>query len=90
VVGFVGGPIPALPANLTLMKGADLIGVDIRQFALFESEKSKANQEQLNRWLADGSLAPAVGRAFAFDQHREALAHAMSGQGLGKAVLLMR
>ena len=27
---------------------------------------------------------------FAFDQYREALAHAMSGQGLGKAVLLMR
>lgn len=90
VVGFVGGPIPALPANLTLMKGADLIGVDIRQFGLFEKEQSKANHDQLNSWLADGSLAPAVGRAFAFDQHREALAHAMSGQGLGKAVLRMR
>jgi len=90
VVGFVGGPIPALPANLTLMKGADLIGVDIRQFGLFEPERSKVHQEQLNRWLADGSLSPAVGRVFAFDQYREALAHAMSGQGLGKAVLLMR
>src|SRR5260370_1222175 len=44
VVGFVGGPIPALPANLTLMKGADLIGVDIRQFGLFEAEKATANQ----------------------------------------------
>jgi NADPH2:quinone reductase len=89
VVGFVGGPIPALPANLTLMKGADLIGVDIRQFGLFEAEKAAANQDQLHQWLADGSLAPAVGQAFPFDRFREALTHAMSGQGLGKAVLLM-
>jgi hypothetical protein len=38
VVGFVGGPIPALPANLPLMKGASLVGVDYRQFAqVFEA-----------------------------------------------------
>ena len=89
VVGFVGGPIPALPANLTLMKGADLIGVDIRQFGLFEGARAKANQDQLHDWLADGSLVPAVGQIFRFEQFREALAHAMSGQGLGKAVLVM-
>ena len=90
VVGFVGGPIPALPANLTLMKGSDLIGVDIRQFGLFEAEKAAANQSQLHRWLADGSLAPAIGQVFPFDRFLDALTHAMSGQGLGKAVLVTR
>ena len=90
VVGFVGGPIPALPANLTLMKGADLIGVDIRQFGLFEAEKAAGNLNRLQSWLADGSLAPAVGQVFPFERFREALTHAMSGQGLGKAVLVMR
>jgi NADPH2:quinone reductase len=88
VVGFVGGPIPALPANLTLMKGADLIGVDIRQFGLFEPDAARENQDQLIGWLADGSLSPVVGQAFPFEHYREALTHAVSGQGLGKAVLL--
>lgn len=32
VVGFAGGPIPSLRANLLLMKGAALIGVDVRQW----------------------------------------------------------
>ena len=35
VVGFAGGPIPALPSNLPLMKGAALVGVDVRQFQIF-------------------------------------------------------
>jgi len=42
VVGFAGGPIPALPVNLSLMKGAALIGVDVRQFLLFEAAKAAA------------------------------------------------
>jgi NADPH2:quinone reductase len=87
VVGFVGGPIPALPSNLTLMKGAALVGVDIRQFPIFEPQLAARNTEQLMAWLADGTLDPAVGRTFPFPDFRAALAHAMSGQGLGKTVL---
>ena len=87
VVGFVGGPIPALPSNLTLMKGAALIGVDIRQFPIFEPVLSNANTGQLMAWLADGTLSPAVGEVFGFGEFRAALAHAMSGKGVGKTVL---
>jgi NADPH2:quinone reductase len=87
VVGFVGGPIPALPSNLSLMKGASLIGVDIRQAGLFEPERMRANSAQLMQWLAEGRITPPVGRVFAFEQFREALAFAKTGTGLGKAVL---
>jgi NADPH2:quinone reductase len=87
VVGFVGGPIPALPANLTLMKGAALLGVDIRQFGIFEPEASRANQDQLQQWLREGKLAPVVGPSFAFEDFKAALIHAMSGKVMGKAVL---
>ena len=45
VVGFVGGPIPALRANLSLMKGAAMVGVDVCQFLLFEPELARA------RWM---------------------------------------
>ena len=87
VVGFVGGPIPALPANLTLMKGAALTGVDVRQFLLFERQRAAEHLETLLSWVADGRLSPPVGRSFSLDDHKAALEFALTGQGLGKTVL---
>jgi len=87
VVGFAGGPIPALPSNLPLMKGAALLGVDVRQFPLFEPETAAAYLDELLDWVADGRLVPPVGRVFGLDQAREALTFALSGSGIGKTVL---
>ncbi len=87
VVGFVGGPIPALPANLTLMKGSALVGVDVRQFLLFEPDRGRAYLDELLGWVADGRLSPPVGRRFALAEFAEALEYAFSGRGLGKTIL---
>jgi NADPH2:quinone reductase len=89
VVGFAGGPIPALPANLPLMKGAGLIGVDVRQFLLYEAERAKADLDDLMAWIAAGKLSPGVGRTFEFSEARNALEYALSGHGAGKTVLLI-
>lgn len=87
VVGFVGGPIPALPANLPLMKGAGLLGVDVRQFLLFEAERGAAHLAELLDWVADGRLSPPVGRSFPLEDFAPALEFALTGQGLGKTVV---
>jgi len=87
VVGFAGGPIPALPANLSLMKGAALVGVDVRQFLQFERAKAAAHLNELLSWVADGRLIPVVGRTFPLGAFAEALQFALSGQGLGKTVV---
>jgi len=87
VVGFVGGPIPALKSNLTLMKGAALVGVDVRQFGLFEEKKANAHVTELLSWVADGRLVPAVGRSFPLEEFAPAMEFALTGQGLGKTVL---
>jgi len=87
VVGFAGGPIPALRANLTLMKGAALVGVDVRQFLLFEGAKAAAHMRELLAWVGEGRLVPPVGRTFALEDYRDALEFALSGKGLGKTVL---
>jgi NADPH2:quinone reductase len=87
VVGFAGGPIPALPANLPLMKGAGLLGVDVRQFLLFERERAARHLDTLLDWVTQGRLTPPVGRVFALDDYAAALEFALSGQGLGKTVL---
>jgi NADPH2:quinone reductase len=87
VIGFAGGPIPALPANLPLMKGAALIGVDVRQFPLFEADRAAAYLAELLVWVADGRLEPPVGRVFSFDEAKAALTYALEGSGMGKTVL---
>lgn len=89
VVGFAGGPIPSLKVNLPLLKGALLIGVDVRQFNLKEPERAEVNRARLRAWLAEGSVGAPVGATFPFDRFREALDHAASGAGLGKTVLLV-
>ena len=89
VVGFVGGPIPALPANLTLMKGAALIGVDVRQHLLFDGREVPGQMAELLELAADGRIRPAVGAVHEFADFEGALNAAISGKGLGKVVLLV-
>jgi NADPH2:quinone reductase len=87
VIGFTGGGIPALKANLPLLKGAALIGVDIRQFGLKQPGNADANRQRLCRWMESGKITPLVGKVFPFDQFRDALAYAASGAGIGKTIL---
>lgn len=87
VVGFVGGPIPALKSSLTLMKGAALVGVDVRQFQLFEKDRTNTHIDELLAWVAEGRLVPPVGRIFSLEQFAPALEFALTGKGLGKTVI---
>jgi NADPH2:quinone reductase len=87
VAGFVGGPIPALPSNLTLMKGAALVGVDVRQFLLFERNHAEVLLSELLDWVAESRLTPPVGKIFPFPAYLDALNYALSGKGIGKTIL---
>lgn len=89
VVGFVGGPIPKLPVNLALMKGASVIGVDVRQFGLFEKDHADTLIRQLLEWTESKGLVPAVGRRFPLVEFRDAMKFALSGKGMGKTVIDM-
>ena len=86
VLGFVGG-MPALRANLPLMKGAALVGVDVRQYRLLEPARADADLDQLLDWVGEGRLAPPVGRTFPIEAFADALECALSGRGRGKTVL---
>jgi NADPH2:quinone reductase len=87
VVGFVGGPIPALPSNLTLMKGAALMGVDVRQYLEYETASAIRDLHLLAGWASEGKINPPVGAVYPFDRFGEAMVAALSGQGTGKVVL---
>ena len=90
VIGFASGNIPALPANLPLMKGAGLIGVDVRQFLQTHgTARAPAYLDEIIAWTAAGDLVPPVGTIFDFADFGAALTLALSGDSIGKTVLRM-
>lgn len=88
VIGFPGG-IAALRTNLPLLKGASLVGVDIRQFGIFEADKSAANRETIFALAAKGILKPAIAKCYPLESFREAMEDAASGTSAGRVVLTM-
>jgi NADPH2:quinone reductase len=84
VVGFAAQESAKLPVNLPLMKGASLVGVDVRKFLLFEPELAARHTGTLLDWTRDGDLDVPHGPAFAFDQFAAAMKMALSGQSMGK------
>lgn len=89
VIGFAGGPIARLPANLALVKGAALIGVDMRQFGLFEAPLAAANMAQLLALAGQGVLRPAIGASYPLADFAAAMTDAASGRTAGRTVLTM-
>lgn len=88
VIGFPAG-IAALRTNLPLLKGASLIGVDVRQFGIFEPGKSEANRDTIFALAARGKLRPAIARTYPLADFRAAMADAAAGRGAGRIVLMM-
>lgn len=89
VIGFAGGEIPKLPANLALLKGAALIGVDVRQFGIYEPELSERNVQDLFALYEEGKLHPPIERTYPLEQFVEAMEMAKSGTLAGRIVLTM-
>lgn len=87
VLGFAAGSIPALPANLPLLKGASLTGVDIRQFALYQPHEAARARAELAQLIADKRLRPEIGQRYTLAEFARALASSLDRQRIGKTVL---
>jgi NADPH2:quinone reductase len=87
VIGFAAGDIPKLPVNLPLLKGAALIGVDIRQFGEKEPEEAARNIERLFALCAQGVLTPAIAERRPFEAFAQAMTLAQAGATAGRVVV---
>ena len=88
VLGFTAGAIPSLPINLALIKGAALVGVEIRQFAtVHEPAKARQERDELAAMVQNGLLRPVIGRRYRLENHAEALASSFDRQRIGKTVV---
>lgn len=87
VVGFADGSIPALRANLPLLKGAALIGVDIRQFREREPEAARANLAEVVKLFSAGQIRPVVAQAVPFEDWPRAIKAAADRSTIGRIVI---
>jgi NADPH2:quinone reductase len=88
VVGFASGPIPALPLNLTLLKGASLVGVFWGDFARREPKANAAMMAELAQWYAQGKVKPVIDSTMPMADLKAAYAHMGSRGVKGKLVMV--
>ncbi len=88
VVGFAAGPIPSLPLNLPLLKGASIVGVFWGDFARREPEANQAMMAQLAQWYAAGKIKPVIDRTMPMRELKAAYAHMGSRGVKGKLVMV--
>ena len=88
VVGFASGPIPALPLNLALLKGASIVGVFWGEFARREPKANAAMMTELAQWYAQGRIKPVIDRTMPMAQLKAAYAHMGSRGVKGKLVMV--
>lgn len=88
VVGFASGPIPSLPLNLALLKGASLVGVFWGDFAKREPQANAAMMQELAQWYGAGKIKPVIDRTMPMSELKAAYAHMGSRGVKGKLVMV--
>lgn len=88
VVGFAAGNIPKLPINLTLLKGASIVGVFWGAFTGHEFEENQKNITDINNMLSEKKINPLISRKMPMSEAVEAIKLIGSRGVMGKVVLV--
>jgi NADPH2:quinone reductase len=88
VVGFASGPIPTMPLNLVLLKGASIVGVFWGEFAKREPQANAAMMLALSQWYGQGKIKPVIDRTLPMAELKAAYAHMGSRGVMGKLVMV--
>ncbi len=83
-VGFASGVIPRIPMNLILIKGAHVIGFQLRDIPPDEFQR---NRTELAELLAARQVVPHVGAVFQLDDAARALRLVADGKAVGKVLI---
>ncbi|HEU0197813.1 MAG TPA: zinc-binding dehydrogenase, partial [Nevskiaceae bacterium] len=87
VIGFAAGEIPKVPANLLLLKSADLRGVLWGAALKRDPAAHAANIREILAWIAQGDLRPNIETTFPLEQTAAAIAHVLQRRARGKVVV---
>jgi NADPH2:quinone reductase len=89
VVGFASGDIPAIPLNLALLKGCDIVGVFWGAFVGRQPEQHRRNVEELVEWWRTGRLRPHVSATYPLERAGQAIRELADRKAKGKVVVIV-
>ena len=95
-VGFAGGTIQSIPANILLVKNVTVTGLNLGYYAgwspydaRYDAEpQMRPMMEQLGDWYAAGQIKPKVAGAYALDDFRDAMAMVLGRQSIGRVAVV--
>lgn len=87
VVGFASGPIPSLPLNLALLKGASVVGVFWGDFSRREPQANAEMMQTLAGLYLKGQIKPVIDRTLPMSELKQA--YEIMGQRAIKGKLVM-
>ena len=96
VVGFAGGGIPTVPANILLLKNIAVAGLNWGTYVGWSpgdnrevhAPRARELWDQLVTWWAAGKLRPEVHATYPLEQFREAMAEVRERRSAGRVVLV--
>jgi NADPH2:quinone reductase len=86
-IGFAGGRVPQIPANLLLVKDLTVIGFTLAGFAARQPELFAMTMQTLLAWYTQGRLRPHVGAVLPLEAANVALDLLRERQATGKVVV---
>ncbi len=96
-VGFAGGDIAQIPANLLLVKNLSVCGLNMglyygwspNDMRYFYAERMRANMEKLFGWFVEGRIKPVVDITYPLEQVHQAMDDVLTRRALGRVAVVM-
>jgi len=97
VIGFAGGRIQQIPANILLVKNIAVLGFNYGKYTGWtltderkqHEAKVRAQFDRMFRWYEEGKLKPTTSHRFALREFGAAMDAVLARQAIGKIVLRM-
>jgi NADPH2:quinone reductase len=90
MVGFASGDIGRLGTNLSIVKGASLVGVDMRQCRERQPELAAQLMREVMQSFGEGQYTPRIARQLPMADISQAVADVQSNALAGRVVITMR
>ena len=90
VIGFASGRIPAIPANLLLVKNCAVIGVYWGGFTKRDPARNRRNFATMMGWIEEGKLRSPAVTSYALEEGAQAMEAMLARRSTGKIVITTR
>ena len=101
-IGFAGGTIPQIPANILLVKNLKVLALNAGYYnGQFGNDPKRHKDmgphfepqwrngvDQLFRWAKEGRVKPEISHVFPFDRCKEAMATVLSREAIGRVAVV--